>query len=130
MKITFTTSKNQKNNINDNTIIIDLGKCEDELRKFYNLTNNETLYMKKMEITQVGMKIPKIEYDVYCKLYGENLIKLKISICNESNIYLYMPANNNGNLDQLNKSSDYYNDICSTATSESKTDITHKDRQK
>ena len=130
MKITFTTSKNQKNNINDNTTIIDLGKCEDELRKFYNLTNNETLYMKKMEITQVGMRISKIEYDVYCKLYGENLIKLKISICNESNIYLYIPANNNGNLDQLNKSSDYYNDICSTATSESKTDITHKDRQK
>ena len=41
-----------------------------------------------------------------------------------------MPIKNIDNLDQLNKSSDYYNDICSTATSESKTDITHKDRQK
>ena len=75
------------------------------------------------------MRIPKIEYDVYCKLYGDNLIKLNLSICNKNDIYLYIPIKDIGNLDQLNKSSDYYSDICSTATSESGTDITHQDRQ-
>ena len=129
MKIILTTSSNQKNNINYNITNIDLGECEEELKKFYNLTYNEILYIKKMDIVQEGMRIPKIEYDVYCKLFGKNLIKLNISICNENSIYLYIPVKNIGNLNHLNKSSDYYNDICSTATSESNTDITHKDRQ-
>ena len=130
MKITLTTSKNQKNNLNNNTTNIDLGGCEEELKNFYNLTDNEILYIKKMDIIQEGMRIPKIEYDVYSKLFGDNLIKLNISICNKNDIYLYIPINNIGNLDQLNKSSDYYNDICSTATSESGTDIIHEDRQR
>ena len=82
-----------------------------------------------MDIFQERMRIPKIEYDVYCKLYGENLSKLNITICKDDEIYLYMPAKNIVNLDQLNKSSDYYNDICSNATSDSGTDIIHKDRQ-
>ena len=50
--ITFTTSQNQKNNINDNMTTIDLGECETLLRNHYNLTNNETLYMKKIDIVQ------------------------------------------------------------------------------
>ena len=82
-----------------------------------------------MDIIQEGMRIPKIEYDVYYKSFGDNLIKLNLSICNKNDIYLYIPVNNIGNLEQLNKSSDYYNDICSTATSESGTDIIHEDRQ-
>ena len=73
MKITLTTSKNQKNNINNNTTNIDLGKCEDEIIKFYNLTNNETLYMKKMEITQVGMRIHKKLNMMYIVNYMEKI---------------------------------------------------------
>ena len=99
MKITLTTLQNQKNNLNTNTTKIDLGECEKELKKFYNLTDNEIIYMKKMEIIQEGMRIPKIEFDVYSKLYGENLIKLNISICNKNNIYLYMPVKNIGNME-------------------------------
>ena len=127
--ITLTTSKNQKNNLNDNLSRIDLADCEKKLIKFYNLTYNEIIYIKKIDIFQEGMRIPKIEYDVYCKLYGENLSKLNITICKDDEIYLYMPTKNIVNLEQLNKSSDYYNDICSNATSDSGTDIIHKDRQ-
>jgi len=130
MKVKLTTIKNQKNNLNNNITCIDFGECEEELKKIYNLTDNEILYIKKMDIIQEGMRIPKIEYDIYSKLFGDNLIKLNLSICNENNIYLYIPLKNIGNLDQYNKSSDYYNDICSTATSESGTDIIHEDRQK
>ena len=123
MKITLTTSKNQKNYLNDNLTNIDLGKCEKELQKYYNFKENEILYIKKIDIIQEGMRIPKIEYDVFCKLFGDNLTKLNISICTKNDIYLYIPRKDIGNLDLLNKSSDYYNDICSSATSESGADI-------
>ena len=105
IKVTLTTSKNQKNNLNDNTTSIDLGKCEEELKKFYNLKDNEIIYIRKMDIIQEGMRIPKIEYDVYSKLNGDNLVKLNLSICNKTEIYLYIPIKDIGNLDQLNKSS-------------------------
>ena len=50
LTITFTTSDNQKNNINKNMTKIDLGECETLLRNHYNLSSNETLYMKKLDI--------------------------------------------------------------------------------
>ena len=60
MTITLTTTENQKNNINDNITSIDLGECETLLRNYYNLSNNEILYMKKIDINQEGMNIPKL----------------------------------------------------------------------
>ena len=65
--------------------IIDLGPCENLLKEFYKLKEDDLIYMKQIEVNQEGMKIPKIEYDVYAKLNGKNLIKL---------------------------SSQYYNDVC------------------
>ena len=53
--VTFTTTQNQKNNINSNMTTIDLGECEDLLRLEYNLSLNETLYMKKMDIVDIIM---------------------------------------------------------------------------
>ena len=82
VKITLTTTKNEKNVKNNiNTTYIDLNECEDILRKEYNLTENEMIFMKKIEVFQKGMKIPKIVYDVYSKLNGTNLIKLDLSFC-------------------------------------------------
>ena len=108
---------------------IDLGDCENSLRQNYNLSNNETLYIKMLEVKQKGMRIPKIEYDIYTK-YGGNLTKLNISFCQNDEISLLIPINNiDNNLDKLNKNSGYYNDFCYTATTESGTDITLKDRK-
>ena len=129
MKITLTTTDNQKNNVNKTLTYIDLGECEELLRDFYNLTNNETLYMTKLEINQEGMKIPIIKYYVYSKLYGTNLIKLNLSECQNSKISLSIPVEIDGNLDKLNSSSGYYNDICYTTTSDNGTDISLKDRK-
>jgi len=51
MTITLTTTNNQKNNNKENNMtIIDLGECEILLRKYYNISDNETLYMKKIDI--------------------------------------------------------------------------------
>ena len=86
MIITLTTLENQKNNINNNMTKLDLGECETLLRKEYNIANSEKLYMKKIDIAQEGMKIPKIEYDVYYKSSGTNLIKLNLTVCEKSKI--------------------------------------------
>ena len=130
MTITLTTSDNQKNNSNNNVTTIDLGDCEDILRKAYNISKDKKLYMKKIDMMQEGMKIPKVEYDVYCKLNGSNLIKLNLSFCKNSKIGLSVPVVITESLDKLNTSSGYYNDLCYVSTSDSGTDIILEDRKK
>ena len=80
IKVILTTTENQKNNIKSNMTNIDLGECENSLRLSYNLTDNETVYIKMLEIFQEGMKIPKVEYDVYAKVNG-SLVKLNLNSC-------------------------------------------------
>ena len=108
---------------------IDLGECEILLRNFYNISINEGLYIKKIDINQEGMKTLKVEYDVYAKLFGKNLIKLNLTICEKSKISISIPIIINEHLDKLNIYSGYYNDICYTATFEDGTDILLKDMQ-
>ena len=55
---------------------------------------------------------------------------MNISICSETKIALIIPIEITESLDKLNTSSDYYSDICYTATSDSGTDILLKDRKK
>jgi len=81
MKIILTTSKYQRENLeNPNETTIDLGKCESLLREKYNISYNESLYMRIIDIIQEGMKIPKIIYDIYGKLNKTHLVKLNLSI--------------------------------------------------
>ena len=119
MTLTLTTPQNQINNIKGDTTNIELGECETLLRQFYNLTNNNTLYIIKIEVKQNGMKFN--EYDVYSKLGGINLVKLNISICRETKIALSIPITlpheldtfySPYNYDIFNSSSDFCNDIC------------------
>ena len=128
--IAFTSSENQKNNLNTNMTRIDLGQCEIELRKFYNLSDDKILYMKKIDINMPGMKIPKVLFDVYSKLNDTNLIKLDLSVCESSRVEISIPIKITENLDKLNSSSGYYNDICYPTTSEYGTDISLEDRRK
>ena len=130
MTITFTTIENEKNKINTNTTRIDIGECEALLRKDYEISDNEKLYLKKIDIVQVGMKTSKVGYDIYCNLYGTSLIKLNLTSCKNSKINIYIPIEINESLDKLNSSSGYYNDICYTTTSDNGTDITLNDRRK
>ena len=135
MTITFTTPQNQKSNLNNNMSTIDLGDCEILLRNYYNISINETLYIKKIDIVQEGMKTQKVQYDVYCKLFGYNLIKLNLTACEKSKVSISIPIKVTEEqstlqgtelqtfIDKLNSSSGYYNDICYTTTSEDGTDI-------
>ena len=133
MAVTFTSTQNQKKNINDNKnkTAINLGECETLLKEYYKIPDNKELYIKMIEVNQEGMKIPKIEYDIYYKLQGTNLIKLNLTICEKSKISLYMPIkiDKNENIDKFNSSSGYYNDICYKTSSDYGTDISLKDRR-
>ena len=130
MTITLTTIENQKNNTNNNMTSIFLGQCEDELRSHYNISDNVTFYMKKIEVEQDGIQIPKIKFDIYCKLNGSNLVKLNLSPCEKSKIIFSLPAVLTDDINKLNASSEYFNNKCYSAKSDSGTDIITKDRQK
>ena len=128
--ITFTTTENQKKNINNNTTSIYLGQCESLLRSHYNLSENVTFYMEKIDVIQDGYQIPKIEFNLYYKLNDSNLENLNLSICDTSKIIFSIPTKLSDDIDKLNSSSEYYNNKCYSAKSESGTDIIIKDRQK
>ncbi len=46
---------------------IDLGECESLLREYYNISDDEPLYIKKIDIIQDETKTLKVELDVYAK---------------------------------------------------------------
>ena len=60
--------------------------------------------MKKIDIVQTGIKTPKIEYNVYCKLFGTNLIQLNLTVCAKEKILFFIPYEINGNEDEYNSS--------------------------
>ena len=108
---------------------IDLGECETLLREFYHLLDSDNLYIKKIDVIQDGMKTLKVDYNIYAKLFN-NLINLNLTVCDKSKITISIPYKLTDELDKLNSSSSYYNDICYATTSEYGTDITMKDRKK
>ena len=130
LKVTLTTNKNQKNDINNGKETnLDLGDCEAKLKKEYHLADDEILYIRKIDVVQEGMKIPKVEYDIYSKLHGEKLIKLNLSYCSNTKIDIYVPVNLTESLDKHNSKSGYYNDLCYPSSSDSGTDIILSDRK-
>ncbi len=82
-----------------------------------------------IEVKEEGMKIPKVEYDVYSQLSSNKLEKLNLSVCQKDKIIISIPVELNEHIDKLNIKSGYYNDACYKATSDDGTDITLRDRK-
>ena len=55
----------------ENVTSINLKECENDLRRYY-MIYNETLYMIKIDKEIIGMKIPKVEYEIYYKNVSGN----------------------------------------------------------
>ena len=127
--IILTSTNNQKNNEEKNNITMNLGECENKLKNDYNISYNNSLYILQIITEEEGMKIPKIEYEVYYPLNGNNITKLNLTTCKDTKIEISIKVKINDSLDKYNPKSDYYNDICYTSTSESGTDISLKDRK-
>ena len=126
----FTSTENQKINEDKNNVTMNLGECENIIKKEYNISQNNSLYILQVIYEEEGMKIPKIEYEVYYPLYNiNNLTKLDLSVCQGSKVEISLAVKINDDLDKYNSSSDYYNDVCYKTTSESGTDLSLKDRK-
>ena len=127
--VTISTTENQKNIKSTNLTSIDLGECEKKVKDEYHIPENEPLYILKIDVKQEGLKIPKIAYEVYYPLSGDNLIKLNLTVCKDSKIEISIPVALTDDIDKINPASEYYNDICYTYTSEDGTDISLLDRK-
>ena len=126
----YTNSQNRRQRENDNNkTVINLLQCEDRLKQVNDIPPNNSLYIIKYEIYIEGMKIPKLQYEVYYPLYNETFIKLNLSECKGMNIEVSYLLKLNDSLDKYNASSGYYNDLCYKTTSNSNTDISLNDRR-
>ena len=116
-------------NANAKKVTINMEECENILKFYYNISYNDSLYIIKVIKKIDGIKIPKIEYEIYYPLYNQSLIKLNLELCKDTKIEISIPVSIEDEIDKYNPKSSYYNDICSKSTSENGTDITLKDRK-
>ena len=130
-KVTISSTENQRKNENEknNITTINLGECETKLKNHYKIPQDKYLYILRVDVPQEGMNMVKMGYEVYYPLYGSNLEKLDLSVCENAKIAISIPYEIVEDIEKLNSSSDYYNDVCYTYTSEKGTDIIMKDRQ-
>ena len=128
MTYALTTTKNQLMKINEDITTIDLGECEYLLKKEYNISLNDSLYILKINLSLDG--IQKVEYEVYYNFSLNDLTKLNLTVCENVKIDILIPKNISINdIDKYNKNSGYYNDICYTLTTDAGTDISLNDRR-
>ena len=133
MKISLNELSNQKDdndNNNPNETKIFINECEDILKEAYNISENDSLILYKVDIMKSQMKIPRIEYEVYFPLNGTNLEILNLSKCSNVTIDVLLPIKlKEEDIDKRNINSDYYKDICYKAKSQYDTDINIEDRK-
>ena len=126
----------QKNDENIDISSIDLGECEDKLRKKYEISENEELIILKVDIKYDITTY--IQYEVYDPI---TLVKLDLNECKDTQISIDLPVNLDTNIETLYDSLEesgynlfdlndsFYNDICSKYTTINGTDITINDRK-
>ena len=131
IKFTLTTTQNQKNNIKKNNMtIINLGECENKLMKEYKITGN--IYIIKIDKEIKGMKVPKIEYEVYAASNNNSKLELlNLSICEGLKVGIYIPTNiSKDQYDKYDIKNGFYSNICYTYATEDGIDISLTDRKK
>ena len=131
MTISFSSTYIQKLNeiSNSNSTVINLGKCEKNLKTVYNISDESYLYMLKIDKEQRGKNYPQIEYEVFYPLSNGKIEILNLSYCEGIDIEILIPIIINETIDKYNPKSDYYNNICSKTNSKSNIDIPLNDRR-
>ena len=131
MTVAFTSTNIQKINedSNSNSTTINLGKCETVLKNIYKIPKESNLYILKIDLEQKNKNYPLIEYEVFYPLEEGKMELLNLSFCDSTDIELSIPITINDTIDKYNPKSNYYNDICTKATSASNTDISLNDRK-
>ena len=136
IKKTLNNGEQYSINVTDDTFIIastlekssiNIGKCEDDLIKIYDINKNVSLIVIEIQYRPNNTKIPIIEYLITHPL---NFSVLNLSYCNNSEVTLSIPVIIDENsLYLYDPNSNYYNDKCNSFTTENGTDIILKDRQ-
>ena len=130
LEIHISNTENQLKNKDKNETTILLGKCQNELKNAYNISDNDSLIIYKVDILKDDMKIPKTEYSVFYPLNGSKLNNLDLTICEKFKIDVLTPILiNTEDIDKYNPSSDYYRDICYKSSNNKGADITLDDRK-
>ena len=127
--LSLTTTDNQKNNVYLNKTTINLNDCENKIKLAYNISLNDSLYIIKIDKKEKGMKIPKIEYELYYPLKGEELKALDLKKCKDLNLDISIPIDINDNIEKYDQKSAYYTDICSKVSTDKGVDISLFDRK-
>ena len=125
--VEITSSYNQNNKKYSNISTIQLGDCENILKDKYNISEEQTLIILKIDYYEEGSLTPIVEYEIFHPITKE---ALNLEYCNETKINLLIPATiDESNLLKYNSSSEYYTNKCYPTTSANSTDITLDDRK-
>ena len=131
--------EHQKNNANPNISTIDLGECENILRNKFNISKDKSILIVKTDIKSEDLSSTYVQYEVYHPIKKE---LLNLEICNKVKKNIHVPVNLNEESSKSYKnlrdsgynlfdaSDGFYNDICTTYTSENGTDMVLEDRKK
>ena len=134
----ISTLEVQKNSNNPNVSSIDLGECEDRLKEQEGLSESDELIVIKTDIKSEDLSSTYVQYEIYNPIY---LTKISLEVCEDISISVSVPVNldesiksNYYSLSQsgynlFDLSDSFYNDICSTYTTENGTDLTLIDRK-
>ena len=130
--------EDQKNGDNKGISNVNLNKCEKKLRDENHIEEQEPLLIYKIDIRNQDSIQTYVQYEVY---ETKNYTLLNLSVCKDFTIIVETPVYLNDSISSLydslkesgynlfNINDDFYNDICSTYTSENKTDISLTDRK-
>ena len=127
IKYHISSTLRQINNDYENISTINLGECENILKREYHIDKNKTLIIFKVDLFINSSTIPVVIYEVF---HPETKEKLNLTYCEGIKIEIIYPVDiNEDELFKYNQSSSYYSDICWLYTSPDGTDMTIKDRQ-
>ena len=120
MKIIFMNPDSLMNNKNSMKTSIDLGECENQLKKIYNL---DKIYVKIIELYDNGKKSITTDYEIYGSVDNNCLMKLDKSYCKDYKIDIFIPDLITENDDNVKLNSYYYDDICNRENSDNKINV-------
>ena len=122
----ITITGNQNNTEYDDISSIQLGECEQILKRVYKIADNLPLIIFKVDHFVPGIEIPVIGYDIF---HPTNKSKLDLKYCEDSIVNFRIPVSlDENNLFKYDPNSEYYTDECSSYTTEDGTDILLNDR--
>ena len=123
---------------NLNTSKINLGECENKLKKKYNISDNYSLIIFRIDIENSDKSYTFVQYEVF---NPETYDELGLDVCDNILINITIPAKldsetqlifaklKNYGYNLFDPNDKFYNDICTKYTSENKTDILLADRK-